>query len=622
VTLSTFLNVLTQIIFLFIASSAVLSWLRRRDRARFDVAVVFFVFAVAIIAQDLGQIAPSAIAGILSIVFIVGLLLQPYLLLRVAQYFRPVSRRVQQVALVGLVLAGASVALIGLAPGVVVFIFLGYFLIADGYAAYLLFQGARHQPGLISRRLRLAALGAALLGSVFLVALGLSLIQRIAPLPEDASEYTGPLIQLIAIGSGLGYYLGFTPPRWLRQAWQHAELHRFLRETGSRTAAERARLALEDLCRAALRSVGGRTALGLIWNETENRFDLREAAGQPIPADWAPANDGIVNLAWRQHQPALANGPAEMGPAVAQLAEAIGGHAALAAPIAGPDHAWGVVLVLRAEPVLFAADDLSMLTLLSEQCAVALAYAQLLTSQAGLIEQLGERTAQLEAANKELEAFSYSTSHDLRAPLRAIDGFSLALLDDYSDKLDSDGQNYLNRIRSAAQRMAELIDALLNLAQVTRHELQMQAVDLSALARQVAAEMGRAQPERQVELVIADGLRTSGDVRLLRVVLDNLIGNAWKFTQKKPDARIEVGRGEPNGMEVFYVRDNGAGFDPTYAHKLFGVFQRLHSAAEFNGTGIGLATVQRVITRHGGKVWAEGAVGQGATIYFTLPMAA
>ena len=227
--------------------------------------------------------------------------------------------------------------------------------------------------------------------------------------------------------------------------------------------------------------------------------------------------------------------------------------------------------------------------------------------------------ADLEAANKELEAFNYAVSHDLRMPLTSIDGFSQALLEHYTDTLDAQGQDYLQRIHRATQRMADLIDALLALSQVTRAELLREAVDVSALARAIAADLQRREPTRQVEFIIADGLVASGDARLLGVVLENLFSNAWKFTARQPWARIEFGVLPPHGgVPVFFVRDNGVGFDMADADKLFRAFQRLHGRTEYPGTGIGLATVQRITHRHGGRIWAEGAVGQGATFYFTL----
>ena len=233
-------------------------------------------------------------------------------------------------------------------------------------------------------------------------------------------------------------------------------------------------------------------------------------------------------------------------------------------------------------------------------------------------ESLRRNAAELLAANTELDAFAYSVSHDLRAPLRSIDGFSQVLLEDYAAQLDEAGRESLHRVRAASQRMGTLIDDLLKLARVTRAEMRTEDVDLSGMARDIASELQRAAPERQVEFAIAAGLKARGDARLLRVALDNLLRNSWKYTAKQPGPRVEFGSVEANGGQAFMVRDNGAGFDMKYADKLFGVFQRLHSAADFEGTGVGLATVRRIINRHGGRIWAEGAVDQGATFYFTL----
>ncbi len=229
-----------------------------------------------------------------------------------------------------------------------------------------------------------------------------------------------------------------------------------------------------------------------------------------------------------------------------------------------------------------------------------------------------ERTAQLEAANKELEAFSYSVSHDLRAPLRSIDGFSQALLEDYTEKLDMQGKDYLARVRGASQRMSQLIDDMLILSRVTRREMKSETVDLSALSNSIAAELTKAQPERQVEFIIAPGLVINGDGELLRAMLENLLGNAWKFTSKHACGKIEFGVSEYEGKPAYFVRDDGVGFDMAYADKLFKAFQRLHGSNEFPGTGIGLATVKRIIQRHGGEIWAKGEVGKGATFYFNF----
>lgn len=229
-----------------------------------------------------------------------------------------------------------------------------------------------------------------------------------------------------------------------------------------------------------------------------------------------------------------------------------------------------------------------------------------------------ERTGQLEASNRELEAFSYSVSHDLRAPLRGIDGFSQAVLEDYKDKLDSTGVGYLQRVREASQRMAKLIDAMLNLTQLTRAELHLGPVDLSQLAHTILAELHGDQSDRHVEWTIAKDLCATGDALLVRVVLENLLANAWKFTSQVAYARIEVGMTHHYAQPVYFVRDNGVGFDMAYAHKLFGPFQRLHALSEFPGIGIGLATVHRIIRRHHGQIWTNAAVGYGATFFFTL----
>ena len=235
-----------------------------------------------------------------------------------------------------------------------------------------------------------------------------------------------------------------------------------------------------------------------------------------------------------------------------------------------------------------------------------------------LNRRLDHRNSELTLINRELETFSYSVSHDLRAPLRAIDGFSLALLEDAQDKLNPEEQNHLNRIRAAATRMGRLIDDLLGLARTARRDLTLERVNLSLLAEEVVAQLRTTDPDRRAVVVIAPGLTATADLQLLRVVLENLLGNSWKFTSKQREARIELGLWQSHPEHVFFVRDNGSGFDMKYADKLFGAFQRLHSEREFPGTGIGLASAQRIVHRHGGRIWAESKPGEGATFFFKL----
>ncbi|MBU0610661.1 MAG: PAS domain S-box protein, partial [Armatimonadetes bacterium] len=271
----------------------------------------------------------------------------------------------------------------------------------------------------------------------------------------------------------------------------------------------------------------------------------------------------------------------------------------------------GVLAVSCRREGEFTARDESLLQQLATFASLALARLEAL-------RELELQARALSASNKELEAFSYSVSHDLRAPLRAMDGFSRALLEDYADALDEQGRHYLDRVRGASQRMGELIDDLLQLSRVTRDPMRWEDVDLSALARDIIAQLYAAERGRAVAATVQDGLSAQGHPALLRALLLNLLGNAWKFTTRRADAQIEFGASERDGETVYFVRDNGAGFDMHYVDKLFTPFQRLHAQEEFPGNGVGLATVQRVVNRHGGRAWAEGAVDQGATFYFTL----
>lgn len=244
---------------------------------------------------------------------------------------------------------------------------------------------------------------------------------------------------------------------------------------------------------------------------------------------------------------------------------------------------------------------------------------QLDTQNLHLEQKVAERTAELERSNKELEAFNYSVSHDLRAPLRSIDGFSQALAEDYHSKLDETGQDYLRRVRAAANRMGSLIDDMLRLSRLGRQEMTVGIVNLTELAESVVNKLRESDTDRSVTFTIEPDLKVKGDVHLLDIMLDNLLGNAWKYSARRDHAEIEIGQTRHEGQSVFFVRDNGAGFDMKYADKLFGAFQRLHKSTEFEGTGVGLATVARIVHRHGGSIWAEAEVDKGATFYFNLP---
>ena len=309
-------------------------------------------------------------------------------------------------------------------------------------------------------------------------------------------------------------------------------------------------------------------------------------------------------------------------------------RANLVVPLLQGHNLWGLLCIHQCRaPRQWQETEIEFVHQIANHLGVALQHAELLAElRAEIVErQQAEQRAQdlnqglqqaiieLKAVNKELEAFSYSVSHDLRAPLRSIDGFSQALLEDCLDQLDANGQDYLRRIRAATQRMGQLIDDLLTLSRVTRSDMQRESVNLSRIASRICTDLQQAAPERQAEFEIQPGLVAQGDARLLQVLLDNLLNNAWKFTSRQLQARIEFGAiAQENGIPAYFVRDDGVGFDMTYVDKLFRPFQRLHGMNEFTGNGIGLATVQRIVHRHGGRVWAEGSLARGAIFYFTL----
>jgi light-regulated signal transduction histidine kinase (bacteriophytochrome) len=290
----------------------------------------------------------------------------------------------------------------------------------------------------------------------------------------------------------------------------------------------------------------------------------------------------------------------------------IGVFSVLAIPVRSRGQTTGVLSILRTSPGRpYTIDDQRHAQDLANRAGLAIENAMLVAT---LEQRVQERTAALEATNHQLEAFSYSVSHDLRAPLRAIDGFSRALETDFAGQLGDEGDHYLQRIRAAAQRMGRLIDDLLDLSQIGRATIELRAVNLSAIASTILADLCKREPDRDVTIEIAPDLTAHADRRLVKILLENLLGNAWKFTRNTADARISVGVEDA----TFFVRDNGAGFDMMYVEKLFTPFQRLHTASEFEGEGIGLATAQRIVEHHRGRIWAQSEPARGAVFFFTL----
>jgi len=498
------------------------------------------------------------------------------------------------------------------APAVIFLV--AYFAWAEGYASVAFIRGALSTAGVSRWRYSFAALGAVLLGSVIVVAGLLSLVPAL-------TTFSQPVSLLMGLVSGLAFLLAFAPPRRVRQYWQFAELHHFLRRASGRPMRERAAHILPVLCDTAQRALGGRAALAALAGPEPDQLIVRATTFPAFEGRVLTLTPGPLHRAWRAQLPVAGNQMRELSPTGQQLLALVGGDALCAVPIAASERAWGLLIVLLMRRSLFPDDDLELLRLMSEQAAVTLDQNALLNEQDALIGHLRERTDQLEAANQELEAFSYSVSHDLRAPLRHVEGFTDLLL--RTDPPEPARRQHLQRISDAAIRMGRLIDSLLTFSRMGRAELRRLPIKLDRLLAEAQHDLSGDLQGRAVEWHIHPLPEVSGDPDLLRQVFANLLSNALKYSRDRHPARIEVGV-EPSAAHevVVYVRDNGVGFDMDYRDKLFGVFQRLHHAEEFEGIGIGLANVRRIVHRHGGRAWASGQVGAGATFYIALPLTA
>lgn len=606
-TVEALLEIVTRWSFVLLGALATADYLRHRDRDRLDIALMFASIGGGIFIQEVVRLfaAESRWTQTVTSILIVA---QPYLLLRLVDHFRPLPLWSRLTSLAGFVASAFVLAAIPEPrPAPATLVVVAYFGLVESYAAAAFIRGALRTSGVSHIRLSLIAWGSGLLAAAIFAA-GLAIWH------PSLEAITGSLVMLLAVGCGLCYYLGFAPPTRLRRAWRLAELHRFLQHIARLPVDERARETPMQLCVTAGRMTSGLAQAALLPEVDGRALVVRASSHSALAHARLEREASVLWDTWDRGQPAILRTRAQFGNGLAPVAIRLGAHAAHAVPIATPEHRRGLLLVLLHRVPLFAKEHLELLVLMAEQAALILEHAGLVDEQRALVRRL-------EAANQELEAFSYSVSHDLRAPLRSIDGFSQALLEDYPDRLDPRGVDYLQRLRAGSQRMGVLIDDLLRLSRVTRAEMRREVIDLTATAEAIAAALRHTAPERGATFHIQPGLKTVGDPRLLRVALENLLGNAWKFTAKRAAATIEFGATERNGADAFFVRDNGAGFDMAYAEKLFTPFQRLHGTTEFEGTGIGLATVQRIMARHGGQIWAEAAPDRGATFYFTLPAA-
>jgi signal transduction histidine kinase len=599
------IQILSNGLFLLVFLAVFVRAVRHPRRANIDAAVFFgalgAVVGLSLVSRMLGITMPPAVG----VVLVVVLLALPLLTLRLVGNLVRLPALVIRSCLAGWVVASAAFAFLpreALAPITlpIVLYFFGY----EAYAGVVVLRATRRASGATRNRLYAVALGSLLLGATLLVA---GLVGRV---PQIAF-----LTNVVGLAAGLAYFVGFSTPLFLRRAWQEPHLRGFMARATELTSEQDVATVARGLAAVAGSVLGADLAAVGLWDDRKQMLRYYATDGRVDEA--LPANTAS-GPAFAEQRPVLRI-DGDGGLPFPERLRGAGMRSALGAPVTWKATRYGVLGTYSTRVPLFAEDDLEIVQILAGQIALVLRAHDLIAEVRALNTELEHRVSELDSANDELTAFSYAVSHDLRAPLRAIDGFSEVLVEEKAAALGEDGREHLGRVRKAAQNMGHLIDDLLELSRVTRAELRRQPVDLSALARDVAAEHAAQTPDRAVTFKAEDGLRVEGDDRLLRVVLVNLIGNAWKFTRPVKEPRVELGLARQNGTSAFFVRDNGVGFEMQYRQKLFTPFQRLHSPRDFEGTGIGLATVRRVIRRHGGDVWAESEPGRGATFYFTLP---
>jgi signal transduction histidine kinase len=606
VSLQSFLEWFTQGSIVLLAILMVVQWARWRDRVSLDIFLVFGSLGVLLILERSLRLAEIQLAWMRPLGISV-LLAHPYLLLRVVSHFRPVSRAFVRAATVGLVVS-LLVTWVSewpfRSPILVIFAFL-YFVWLLFYVAFAFRQGASAAGGVTHWRMKHASLGAMLLATVFVCSVLIGLI------PESFMA-TAPLIPIAALGAALNYYFAFAPPSWMRRLWQSSELYEFLSQRALSVVVPSASDLLNGLCQFVVPAVGATGASAALWDEQRGQLIVSVSRwgylepGRPVP-------EGRLLDAWKTNEAMLVRNYEWVLPGGAP-------GSVYVVPIPCEVGPRGLLFVVLPKAALFVNDDLSLLRVCCKEAAVRLDIAIMRERQQTLIVELGARSDQLAAVNKELEAFSYSVSHDLRAPLRHIAGFTELLQKSPGPDLDATRQRYLRVISESAVKMGDLIDSLLVFSRMGRTEMLQSRVDLNAVVRQAQRDVMQSEPSRSIDWIIDPLPTVPGDPSMLQLVFTNLLSNAVKYSRNRENARVEIGCQNGSGSEsIVFVKDNGVGFDMAYANRLFGVFQRLHRAEEFEGTGIGLANVQRIVARHGGRVWADAELGKGATFYVALP---
>jgi signal transduction histidine kinase len=605
VSLHAFLGWVGQAALVALAILVFAQWRRWRDRVSLDILLVFGSLGAFLALERLLLIFDITVWWIDPLRFAV-LITHPYLLLLVVSHFRPVSLALRRIAIAGLVISFAAAwgSEQGF-PSLIAVAFV-YFIWLLAYDAWAFRLGAKAAGGVTHWRMLHAGWGAGLLAGIF----AFWLFVKYVPAARGASAAVGAVATL---GAALNYYFAFAPPPWLRRVWQSAELYGFLAE---RTFGERLPSQSEllgRLCKFVMSAVGAKGASAALWEDGQQHLIVQVSRwgylepGRPVP-------EGRLLKAWWDDRATLVKDFEWVLPGGAR-------GSVYVVPIPSRVAPRGLLFVVLPKGALFVDDDLALLRICCGEMAVQLDNTTMSERQQTLIAALGERRDELAAVNRELEAFSYSVSHDLRAPLRHISGFTELLLKSDGADLDPGRKRYLRLISESAVKMGELIDALLVFSRMGRAEMLHTRVDLNSVVKMAQRDAIQADPSRSVNWVINPLPDVAGDPSMLQLVFTNLLSNAFKYSRPRERATIEVGSQNGNPAEaVVFVRDNGVGFDMAYATRLFGVFQRLHRPEEFEGTGIGLANVQRIVARHGGRVWAESELGKGATFYVALPI--
>lgn len=603
--LHAFLGWIGEVALAALAILVFVQWRRWRDRVSLDILFVFGSLGVFLVLDRVLLVFDITAWWISPFRFAV-LITHPYLLLRVVSHFRPVSSAVHRAAIAGLVISFAAAWGSEHGSSRLIAIAFVYFIWLLAYDAWAFRLGAKAAGGVTHWRMLHAGWGAGLLAAIF----AFWLFVRFVPAASDASAAVGAVSTL---GAALNYYFAFAPPPWLRRVWQSAELYGFLAERTVREGIPTRSALLTRLCKFVMSAVGATGASTALWDDDEQHLMVQVSRwgylepGRPVP-------EGRLLKAWWDDRATLVKDFEWVLPGGAR-------GSVYVVPIPSRVAPRGLLFVVLPKGALFVDDDLALLRICCGETAVQLDNTMMSERQQTLIAALGERRDELAAVNRELEAFSYSVSHDLRAPLRHVSGFTELLLKSEGPDLDPGRKRYLRLISESAVRMGELIDALLVFSRMGRAEMLHTRVDLNPIVRVAQRDAIQGDPSRSVNWVIDPLPEVAGDPGMLQLVFTNLLSNAFKYSRTREQATIEVGSRNGNPAEtVVFVRDNGVGFDMAYATRLFGVFQRLHRHEDFEGTGIGLANVQRIVARHGGRVWAESELGKGATFYVALPI--